>query len=203
MGTLFILSAPSGAGKTSLINEVIQSNDYRQLPLERIVTYTTKKPRHTEQDGRDYHFLSVEEFEQKIAQGYFLEWSNAYGAYYGSPNHIFEKLARGISCILILDRTGAREAYKKIPQACLIWIQAELDLLKKRLLIRGTDTPEQIEKRINLARMEIEAEKSEKLFHHYLINNDFNDSILCLKEIIVRESTLHKRLKEKSFESNV
>jgi len=88
---LFIVSACSGAGKTTLVNAVIENLRKKQVPIERVITYTTKQPRAGEVDGRDYHFVSVEDFQRKIQEGFFIEYSEAYGNYYGSPKSLFEK----------------------------------------------------------------------------------------------------------------
>ena len=79
VGKIFVVSAPSGAGKTTLVTELISRYPGK---LERVVTYTTRQPRYNEIDGVDYYFISVKEFEEKIAQGFFIEWSTAYGTYY-------------------------------------------------------------------------------------------------------------------------
>ncbi len=98
-GTLFVVSACSGAGKTTLVTRAIKELSI-SYPISRVITYTTKAPRMTEQNGIDYHFLSVEEFEIRAKNGFFLEWSNQYGNYYGSPHSIINDLPKAISVII-------------------------------------------------------------------------------------------------------
>src|SRR3990167_6495680 len=102
IGKIFIISAPSGAGKSTLVAATL-ANLEKEWPIERVVTYTSKNPRNNEVPGQDYHFIKVDEFERRIKQGFFLEWSNAYGTYYGSPRSIVNQVANGYSYIGIID----------------------------------------------------------------------------------------------------
>ena len=186
VGKLFILSAPSGTGKTTLVVELVERLKGRYA-LERIITYTTKKPRASEVHGKDYHFISEEEFRKKIDEGFFLEWSIAYGAYYGSPKNILQELNNGTSFIAVLDRQGA-QAVKKQANACiLIWLRPPtLEDLKNRLCTRAQDSQEVIQYRLELAQKELEEELHSPLFDHTVINDDFNDALTALITIVAQ-----------------
>jgi guanylate kinase len=183
-GKLFIISASSGAGKTTLVNAVLQRIQ-STYDVNRVLTYTTRTPRQGEVGGIDYQFVTVQEFEALIVQGFFLEWSNAYGAYYGSPSFIIDELPYGKSYIAILDRAGAERAVKVHPDSVLIWIYADVMSLHDRLVQRKTETNEQIEYRIQLAKKEIEEEIFKKFFTFHLHNDDFNRAIQELEALIV------------------
>lgn len=183
-GKLFIISASSGAGKTTLVNAVLQRIQAAH-DVSRVLTYTTRAPRQGEVDGFDYHFITVQEFESLITQGFFLEWSNAYGAYYGSPLSIINQLSHGKSYIAILDRAGAERVIKAYPDCVLIWIYTDIVSLRDRLVLRKTETNEQVEYRIQLAKKEIEEENFKKFFTFHLHNDDFNRAIQELETLIV------------------
>ncbi len=183
-GKLFIVSASSGAGKTTIVNAVLQRIQLI-YDVHRVLTYTTRAPRLGEINGIDYHFITVQEFESWITQGFFLEWSSAYGAYYGSPSSIVDELPNGRSYIAILDRAGAEQALKVYPQLVLIWIYTDIMSLRDRLMQRKTETNEQIEYRIQLAKKEIEEEKLKKLYTFHIHNDDFNRAIEEFESLIV------------------
>src|SRR5581483_10666268 len=107
-GVLFIVSAPSGAGKTTLVNAALGSLKSSHA-IERVITYTSRMPREGEIPGVDYHFISELEFQSRIKDGFFLEWSGAYGTYYGTPRGLLEDLEKGHHRILIPDRNGAQK----------------------------------------------------------------------------------------------
>lgn len=183
-GTLFIVSGPSGVGKTTVVTEFLYQykKDYK---VNRVVTYTTKAPRSTEVNGVDYHFITQVEFELKIKDGFFLEWSGEYGACYGTPAHVINDLDSGESYILVIDRLGAAQIIEKYPQVVLIWIQvSSMDMLLDRLNRRKTDSFDQIQTRLFLAKKEIEQESHSPMYHYYIVNDDLKDSIQRLFAII-------------------
>jgi guanylate kinase len=187
VGKLFIISAPSGAGKTTLVNAVLNRVSVH-YSIERVITYTTKQPRSGEINGRDYNFLSPTAFEQKIKEGFFLEWSTAYGTYYGSPRSIVDQRAQGKSFILIIDRRGAEQVAKQIDQAVLIWIYTNnLDILRERLQKRGAENSAQIAARLIQAQKEIELEQQNRLYTYHVLNDDFNDAVGYLESLISEE----------------
>ncbi len=182
-GKLLIISAPSGAGKTTLVNAVMAEKGQSDK-IERIITYATKQPRKGEVDGKSYHFLTKDEFEAKITQNYFLEYSGTYGNYYGSPRYTLDRLNEGISQIAILDRAGAKAVKQEYPPSVLIWIEVpSVEELEKRLAGRASDSPESIKRRLALAIEEIEAEKIEQFYDYSIVNDDFEEAKKALKAI--------------------
>ncbi len=182
-GKLFIVSAPSGAGKTTLVKSVL--NYFPHEPLERVVTYTTKSPRSIEIPGIDYHFISDKEFEQKIQEEFFLEHSKAYGNYYGSPKTVLSEMHEGSSRILILDQVGTKHVKNVYDQAIAIWIMPpSFEELEMRLLQRKTETKEQQKTRLLLAQQEINTYYIEKFFDYTIVNNRIDEALNQLIEII-------------------
>ena len=172
-GKLFVVSAPSGTGKTCLVNEVLEECGKKAF-LKRAITYTTRPPREGEVDGEHYHFVSVDEFKEKIDQEYFLEWSTWYDHYYGSPVSLLKHIQEGKSFIIIVDRPGAKDIVNAYKYARLIWIEPpSLEALKERLVKRGKDSEATIENRLRKAAIEIEEEKEEQFYDFHVINDDY------------------------------
>ncbi len=184
-GTLFILSAPSGTGKTTLVNELIKRMTSEHA-LERVVTYTSRAPRTGEQEGTDYCFVSKTEFEQKIKEGFFIEWSAVYDAYYGSPWSAQQRLQEGVSCILVIDRRGAQLVHEQL--SCVtIWVEPPcLDTLKIRLERRAKDAPDVIAWRLEIAAQEMAQERANPWYEHQLINDEFETAVCELKKLVCR-----------------
>ncbi len=181
---LFIVSASSGAGKTTLVNAVVERMRI-QCPIERVITYTSRALRPDEKDGQDYHFITGQKFKQHIEQGFFLEWSTAYGAYYGSPRHILDEVKAGQPRIMILDRAGAKQVLTQEDQVVLIWVDAgNIQRLKERLAIRQTEDVAQIEQRLVLAREEAACKQREQLYHYHILNDNFERAINQFIDII-------------------
>ena len=186
-GKIFVISAPSGAGKTTLVNKVCDQIG-QQCFLERVITYTTKKPRPNEQNGKDYHFLTVGEFEQKIQEGFFIEWSVAYGHYYGSPDYILGDMVSGKSFMIVVDKNGAQFIAQKISEAVLIWIYTKnIEILEKRLQARNTENNEQLVQRLALAREELCDERIKTLFKYYVLNDSFQRAVQEIESIVLQE----------------
>jgi guanylate kinase len=192
-GKLFILSAPSGAGKTTLAHKLIERCGER-YSIERVITYTSKKPRSSEIHGKDYHFISEQEFKEKMREGFFLEWSTTYGAYYGSPREILEHMAQGRSYIAIVDRAGAKALKSCVESATLIWIvPPTLDTLKARLQARDQDSAETIKYRLQLAQKELEEEEKNSFFTHTIVNDSIEDALQALENLIEKELAEYKK----------
>jgi len=169
LGQLYVISAPSGAGKTSLVKRLTETD-----PLIKVsVSTTTRPPRPGEVDGVNYHFTDVETFKQKVAQGDFLEWAEVFGNYYGTQRSQVEKLlGQGFDVILEIDWQGARQIREKMPDTQSIFIvPPSMEELERRLTGRGTDAPEVIARRLSEAKDEM---RHYSEFDYLVINDDFD-----------------------------
>ena len=178
-GNVFIVCAPSGAGKTSLVAELLR----RERKARLSVSHTTRAPRPGEQDGRDYHFVSKPVFQTMIEKGAFLESAEVHGNLYGtSQKWIDEQRARDVDIVLEIDWQGAQQVRKLIPDAIGIFIlPPSPDTLRRRLVDRGQDSDGVIERRLQAARGEI-AHLGE--FDYVIINNSFEDAVEDLVSIV-------------------
>jgi guanylate kinase len=178
-GNVFIICAPSGAGKTSLVAELLRRDRSARLS----VSHTTRAPRPGEQDGRDYHFVSRPVFEAMIGRGEFLESAEVHGNLYGtSQAWIDEELARDVDIVLEIDWQGAQQVRRLIAEAIGIFIlPPSPDTLRRRLIDRGQDSEAVIERRLRAARGEI-AHLAE--FDYVMINNNFDDAVEDLVSIV-------------------
>ena len=178
-GRLFILSAPSGAGKTTLCAALRQH--YPDLSYS--VSYTTRQSRQGEQDGKDYFFISPEEFEQGISEGRWAEWARVHGNYYGtSAQWIARTLHSGGHILMDIDLQGARQMVRRFPRAITIFIMPpSMEELERRLRLRGTDNTETVALRLENARKEI----SQKDFcRHILVNDDLETATHRLMALV-------------------
>jgi guanylate kinase len=183
-GKLFVVSAPSGAGKTTLVTEALKTLQ-KDFSIERVVTCTSREPRGTEQNKIDYLFFSKKEFEEKINNNFFLEHTEYSGNCYGSPSSIFNDMEQGKSFILIIDLVGAKRIKQIATQATFIWIAPpSLKILEKRLRNRKTDNDIKITKRLEVALKEMSEEKYLSLFDYHITNDNLTDSINELTSII-------------------
>jgi len=183
-GNLFVVVAPSGAGKTSLVNELLA----REPGIKLSISYTTRAPREGEAHGREYHFVSRAEFERMIASGDFLEHANVYGNYYGTSRRWIEtELAGDHDVLLEIDWQGARQVRALFPRMVGIFIlPPSLSELKRRLESRGKDAPEVIARRLAGAREEV----SHVLEFQYIIVNEAFDSAVSDLQAVVRAARL-------------
>lgn len=171
-GVLYVVSAPSGCGKGTILDEVFKSNDN----LYYSISATTRQPRPGEVNGVNYHFKTVDEFKDLIANDGFLEYAQFCDNYYGTPKaQVFEKLESGADVILEIETKGALQVKKVYPDAVLIFIlPPSVSELKRRLYKRGTETEEVIQKRVNEAIDEI---KKSPLYDYAMVNDDLSDAI--------------------------
>jgi guanylate kinase len=187
-GTLFIVSGPSGAGKTTLINLVRDSLQPLGLELYFSVSHTTRRGRTGEIPGQSYHFVSDEEFRAMIARGEFLEWAHVHAHLYGTSRaEVEEKLRSGKDVILDIDYQGAKliagNPELKARQLNVFIFPPSLDVLEQRLRARGLNSEEEIEIRLRKAIAEIDEGKG---FYDYIIINDKLDAATeCLKAAII------------------
>lgn len=195
-GLIFIISAPSGTGKTTLVREVI-----RQLPgLQFSVSFTTRLPRPDEKEGEDYHFVSHSVFQKMAEKKEFLEWAEVLGNRYGTPRPDLKKIEReGVDLILDIDTQGAKKVTKEIVQPVLIYLlPPSLKELKERLIKRGVDSLERIKFRLSNARRDMEEAYG---YHYVIINDSIEDALEKLKSIIVAERC--RRGKHTILEANI
>ena len=176
---LFIISAPSGGGKTTLCREV-----RKHFPdMHYSVSYTTRKPRKGEQDGVDYHFIDKKEFKTRIEDGKWAEWALVHGNYYGTAaTFLDEGLIAGHDILLDLDVEGTRQLLKRYPECVAIFIRPpSLQVLKRRLEARGSDNAETIAVRLRNAEKEI---AQQDIYHHVIVNDQLSTAITELISVI-------------------
>lgn len=178
-GSLFIVSAPSGAGKSSLVKALLA--DVQGIGLS--ISNTTRAARPGEQDGKDYHFISQTEFDRIREADGFLEWAHVHGNYYGTSRAWIEgQMAIDRDVLLEIDWQGAAQVVQKVPNVVSIFIlPPSMEELEKRLRGRGTDSEAVILKRLGAARQEIEQATS---FDYVILNDDFSQALLELKSIV-------------------
>lgn len=171
-GVLYVVAAPSGAGKTSLVKALLQKDAAIRLS----VSYTTRAPRPGETHGVDYHFVNVEDFRQMAAGGEFLESAEVYGNFYGtSQAWIAGEIAAGRDILLEIDWQGAAQVKKHFPGAVTLFIlPPSIEALRERLSSRGQDSREVIEKRMAAARDDISHAGE---FEYIIINDDFDQAL--------------------------
>lgn len=181
-GLLFVVSAPSGAGKTSLCRALSESLEN----LTHSVSYTTRKPRPQEIEGRDYFFVTGERFQEMVRAGDFAEWAQVHSNYYGTSRRVLGDIAaEGIDVILDIDTQGAKQIKERYPRAVFIFIlPPSLQVLEERLRNRRSDNEDEIRKRMQRARDEI------RDYSHYgylVVNRDFDRALSELRAIILAE----------------
>src|SRR5690349_470031 len=167
MAKVFVITGPSGVGKGTLIRELLS----RVPDLELSVSATTRAPREGEEDGREYHFLTPEQFEQRIEEQDFLEFATYSGNRYGTLRSEVERcLDAGRSVVLEIEVQGARQVRAAMPESVQVFIAPPEPLaLRRRLEARGTDSPEAIESRLSVAAQELAAQDE---FDHRVVNDD-------------------------------
>lgn len=182
-GLLLVLSAPSGAGKTTLAHRLL-----KELPNTLFsVSFTTRRPRGKEQDGVDYHFVDVATFQEKIERSEFVEWAEVHGHFYGSPQSVVDeaRARRGVA-VFDIDVQGGQAIKRKHPDAVLIFVlPPSMDELERRLRDRKTDSDETIRRRMLAARSEIE--RGIASYDYIVVNDDFERAFQELRSVVVAE----------------
>ena len=176
---VFVITGPSGVGKGTLIRTLLD----RIPELEISVSATTRKPRLGETHGVDYHFLDDAEFERRVQAGDFVEHATYSGRRYGTlRSDLDQRLARGAPVVLEIEVQGARQIAETMPEAVRIFIAPPSeDALRDRLVGRGTDAPEDVEKRLETAREELGAQQE---FPHVVYNDRLDDAVAALEEVV-------------------
>jgi guanylate kinase len=181
-GLLFILSAPSGAGKTTISRKAVAEID----GLAMSVSATTRHPRAGERPGVDYHFLSAEEFERRRDAGEFAEWARVHDHFYGTPREPIESaLTDGRDMLLDIDVQGARQMKARYPESVAVFVlPPSVEELERRLRGRGTDPDEVIRRRLERAKEEM---KESPAYDHQIVNRDIAESVARFAKIVASE----------------
>lgn len=189
-GKLFVISGPSGAGKGTIVNAVMDQADPSGTALS--ISMTTREPRPGEEDGVNYFFVTKEEFRRQIEAGGFLEYAEVYDHYYGTPkSKVMEKLNQGRDVILEIDIQGALNVKKAFPEGVLIFIlPPSMEVLRNRLTGRGTDAPEVIERRLSKTRGELTFIDR---YDYGVVNDDLKEAVETVRAIMRAE---HARVDE-------
>jgi guanylate kinase len=185
--SMIIITAPSGAGKSSLLERILR--DFKVL--KDTTTYTTRSMRTGESEGNPYHFVSKERFQELVRQGFFVEWAPVHAHLYGTPLHQIEAAGNENRVIIMdVDVKGARTFKQKYPDAASIFIlPPSIDELKRRIQSRDKKLPEDLETRLANAKIEIDEASH---FDYQIVNDDFEKSYLEFKKII--EDLLENRV---------
>jgi guanylate kinase len=181
-GRLFVITGPSGVGKGTLIKEL-----FKRVPgLELSVSATTRHPRPGEIDGRDYHFLDEREFARRLRNDEFMEHASYSGHHYGTLlSEVTPRLSAGAGVVLEIELQGARQVRERVPEAVLVFVAPPApDVLRNRLEERGTDPPDQIDRRLEVAREELDAQRE---FGHVIVNDDLDRAADELADLVRRQ----------------
>jgi len=180
-GILFIVSAPAGTGKTTLVKKLEKEFSC----VVRNITCTTREPREEEKNGKDYYFLSKEEFEKKIEKGDFLEYAKVFDNYYGSSKKFVEEETQaGKHVILVIDTQGALKIKEQNKGIYIFITPPSLEELQKRLEKRSSESKESIEKRLKWAKEEM---KAITYYDYQIINDDLEIAYQTLRSILIAE----------------
>ncbi len=182
MARVFVITGPSGVGKGTLIRGLME-----RLPaLELSVSATTRSPRAGEREGVEYHFLPREEFDRRVADGEFVEHADYAGRSYGTlRSELSDRLEEGVPVVLEIEVQGARQVRAAMPEAVQVFIAPpSLEALRTRLIGRGTDDPEEVERRLLVAEQELEAQPE---FGHVVVNDRLDDALERLSAIVSGE----------------
>ena len=196
-GILFIISAPSGTGKTTLCKQLTAN-----LPgLWHSISYTTRKPRPGEEHGRDYYFIEEPAFRDMIERSEFVEWAHVYGHLYGTPwKALTERIDQGIDVLLEIDVQGAMQVRKRFEDSVSIFIlPPSMTVLRSRLQTRASDTPEEIQRRLHKVKEEV---WSYREYAYIVQNEDITRSLRDLESIFWSERLKTKRLNMAWLETN-
>ncbi|MHB8780338.1 MAG: guanylate kinase [Candidatus Geothermincolia bacterium] len=183
-GKVFVISGPSGAGKDTLVRGLLSSYETAAMA----VTATTRARREGEREGVDYYFLSDEEFDERLARGAFLEWAWVHGNRYGTLRAEVERvLAAGRDVVLRIDVQGAAAIKRQLPEAVTVFIfPPDMESLEKRLRGRDTEAEDAVERRLSIAKSEIE--EGRRLYDHGIVNDELEKALKELFRYYEEES---------------
>jgi len=196
-GILFIISAPSGTGKTTLCKQIATSVS----GLWHSVSYTTRKPRPGEESGREYFFIEEKQFQAMVARNEFMEYAHIYGNWYGTPRKaLMDNMGKGIDVLLEIDVQGALQIKKKFEDAVYIFLlPPSMDVLRTRLQDRASDSQEEIHRRLQKVKEEVWSFRE----YYYIVRNDeLAQSLNELQSIFIAERLKTKRLDMNWLEQN-
>ena len=191
MTGVFIISAPSGSGKSTLVNYLM-----KRVPALRFsVSYTTRAPRGDEKDGREYYFISRDQFEARVGRGEFLEWAEVFGNLYGTHRSELDRASmEGIDLVLDIDVKGARQLKERIPSAVSIFIlPPSREVLEQRLRARSQDSGPVIERRLREAAEEI---RNYSQYDYLLVNRELDSSVDRLVSIVSSVRSRRERMEQ-------
>jgi guanylate kinase len=185
---LMVLSSPSGGGKTTVCRALLKNVRW----LKRGITATTRSPRQGERRGRDYYFLSADEFQRRVKNGGFFEYARVHGNWYGTPRREVEQaLKKGLSLVLVIDVQGAAAVKRQRPDAVLVFlVPPSLAELRRRLAGRATDSAEVVKIRLANARQELAAAKH---FDHLVVNRELEGAVAEVTAIAKAERRRTRR----------
>ncbi len=181
-GMLFVISAPSGAGKTTLCKALTDSLEN----LRHSISYTTRKPRPGEIDGKEYYFVTEERFRTMVRAGDFAEWAQVHSNLYGTSRRVLDEMrTEGIDVILDIDTQGAKQIKERYRESVFIFIMPpSLEILEERLRNRKSDHEEEIKKRMLRARDEI---RDYTMYDYIIVNRDFERALAELRAVVIAE----------------
>ena len=184
-GLLVVVSSPSGGGKGTILKELFRRNEN----LKMSVSATTRGPREGEVDGREYFFISRQEFEKRVANNEFLEHAEYAGNCYGTPrDYVLSLLQRGVSVILEIDVQGAMQVKRRMPESVSVFIlPPSFEELEHRLRGRGTETPEKVARRLAAARSEIDMAPA---YDYQIVNDDLDAAYARLRGIFIEKTEM-------------
>lgn len=189
MSTVFIISAPSGSGKSTLVKELL--NRERELAFS--ISYTTRQPRGLEIQDVSYHFISIDEFKQRIIRDEFLEYAEVFGNFYGTHRSVLDRAqSAGQDLLLDIDVQGAQQLREKIPHAVTIFVLApSREILEQRLRARSEDAEQVIARRLSAAAQEI---RNYNCYDYVVVNDQVEDAVATLQAILKAEKVRRHRM---------